>query len=346
MNKELLNKYLLEFKGVADEWLNNNIQIKHHNFFKRFYKKEKLENANWENFQEMGNYIHSFNSMALAKKRALGKPNVDISHYKKVLKYLLYSPDDLDLRIKNFLNNKEYDLPYFSLSSKSELIAQAFPDEYSMYNFRNKFGLKLLGIDKKEYKTSDPYTTYKNYAKIVLDIRSEYLNDVGHKSALPINLELDQFFSYLYEHYKDDELGDSKEQNIIHYWQIAPGKKARLWMSCLEKGIIRVGWNKLPDLSNIKTKEEFLAFFERYKPNSSGTQKKMLWNFLKMVKKGDKIIANKGKSDIVGVGTVLDSTYYMTRRVVNIGITRKLIGKLKNLLKFHRRINLAGRFYN
>ena len=297
-----LDDYLLDFKPKAEEFLKDNIQIKFHSFFQEFFKKENLEKAEWPDFQEMGNYIHSFNSMALAKKKALGNPNHPIQHYRDVLLFLIYGPDEISIRIKKFYQDKSLELRNFGNSVKSELVAHAFPESYGMFNFRDEEAIELLGIQKKSYAAASFYERYCNYYNLIQPIKEKYLTVVGHKSTLPINLEIDQFFSYLYEQY-----GKSHQ---ISYWQIAPGDQAFLWQDCFDRNIIRIGWDELGDVSDLNSKEEIEKKYFLTHPKGNKHSFGMFWRFYNDLKEGDYIIANQGKSKVVGVGIVKDSTYY------------------------------------
>lgn len=63
-----LQDYLIEFKAVAAEWFEGCAFIKdNYDFFTEFFKKENLIKVNWPDFQEIGNHIHAFNSMAMLK---------------------------------------------------------------------------------------------------------------------------------------------------------------------------------------------------------------------------------------------------------------------------------------
>ncbi len=308
-----LEDYLEEFKLKAESYLTDNIQIKFQSFFRKFFIKENLEKAEWKYFQEMGDYIHSFNSMAIAKKNALGRPNAPIEHYRKVFLYLLFdSNDNLALRVKNFFDNVDFDLPYFGNSAKSEIVAQAFPETYSMFNYRDEYALQLIGVNKDAYKGKTFYERYSKYIELLKPIRDKYLSIIGNISSLPINLEIDQYFSYLYETYYELETDSSSRE--ISYWQIAPAENARLWNECLANNNIRVGWDQLGDLSKLSSKKEIQKeYFDGYPDkNMHGNMHSfgMFWKFFNDVKEGDYIIANKGRSEIVGIGRVSDSTYY------------------------------------
>lgn len=96
------------------------------------------------------------------------------------------------------------------------------------------------------------------------------------------------------------------------YWQIAPGERARLWDSCLSQNIIRIGYNDIGDLSNVKSEAELREIYIKAMGKINNIDFSMLRNFVFNVKAGDHIIANKGKKGIVGIGIVDndDSIYF------------------------------------
>lgn len=63
------------------------------------------------------------------------------------LKYLLYSNDELDLRIHNLCFNPEFKLNQFKSSGTQELIGWVTPSKYPMRNDKADDALKLLGYE-------------------------------------------------------------------------------------------------------------------------------------------------------------------------------------------------------
>jgi len=63
------------------------------------------------------------------------------------LKYLLYSNDELDLRIHNLCYNPDFKLSQFKSSGTQELIGWVTPDTYPIRNDKADEALKLLGYD-------------------------------------------------------------------------------------------------------------------------------------------------------------------------------------------------------
>jgi 5-methylcytosine-specific restriction endonuclease McrBC GTP-binding regulatory subunit McrB len=94
------------------------------------------------------------------------------------------------------------------------------------------------------------------------------------------------------------------------YWKIAPGRNAVGWPEWREKGIASIGWPELGDISDI-SKTEFDKRAEecekkyRYKKRGMG----QVWTF-RLIKPGDRVIANAGQSKIVGIGTVAGGYRY------------------------------------
>lgn len=97
--------------------------------------------------------------------------------------------------------------------------------------------------------------------------------------------------------------------------KIAPGEGARLWQDCLEGGFICVGWDAVGDLSTFANKDEFrqafgVAYSLEYQGHESTVSRKAneLWTLMTL-EPGDKVIANKGTSEILAIGTVTDGGY-------------------------------------
>ena len=102
--------------------------------------------------------------------------------------------------------------------------------------------------------------------------------------------------------------------------KIAPDKRARLWKACLERRCIAVGWSDVGDLRRFRSLEELAAAMKReyYPGNPAMASKKAgeLW-LLTRLRSGDQVIANKGMSSMVGVGTVGRRAYSFGRRGVD-----------------------------
>lgn len=95
--------------------------------------------------------------------------------------------------------------------------------------------------------------------------------------------------------------------------KIAPGERARHWGDCLAGGFICVGWDEVGDLEQFDSKEAFREAFAEvfpYNGNQSQVTRKAneLWTLMDL-ESGDRIIANRGTSEVLAVGTVNDEGY-------------------------------------
>lgn len=97
--------------------------------------------------------------------------------------------------------------------------------------------------------------------------------------------------------------------------KVAPGENAQFWTECLQGGYICVGWDDVGDLREFESKDAFRARFEEqyrdtYKDNKSQIARKAkeVWT-LRELEAGDKVIANRGTSKVLAVGTVVEPGY-------------------------------------
>lgn len=99
----------------------------------------------------------------------------------------------------------------------------------------------------------------------------------------------------------------------IRVVKIAPGELAAKWSDCLEEGFICIGWDLVGDLSEYDSKEAFREAFREqypYSGNEAQVSRKAneLWTLMEL-EPGDKVIANRGTSEVLAIGTVNDEGY-------------------------------------
>ena len=207
-SNKLLETYLKEFSSIADDWFQRQDWFQEtFDFYINFFKENNIKNAEWDDFQELGKYIHAFKSMAIAKGNALGKPNLPIEEYRRIFSYIASEEDPINITINNLYKKYEGSavLPYFSNSSISEIIAYAFPNKYVVYNRRSVKALEILGINVTKVRAEKFGDTFKRYNGILTSVLEQYKEIVRQRTNTTIQLELDQFFSWLYETKKADK---------------------------------------------------------------------------------------------------------------------------------------------
>ncbi|MEU5462860.1 McrB family protein [Streptomyces althioticus] len=97
--------------------------------------------------------------------------------------------------------------------------------------------------------------------------------------------------------------------------KVAPGGDGSVWDECREGGYVAVGWDDVADLRSYADKDEFQAAFhaayaETYHGNRSRIADRAdeLWKLLSL-RPGDLVVANRGTSEILGVGRVTGDGY-------------------------------------
>lgn len=108
--------------------------------------------------------------------------------------------------------------------------------------------------------------------------------------------------NYLYERFM-------KNDTVV---KISPGANAISWERCFTNGEICIGWNELGNLTQYETFEELRHAIEAqgYYTNASTITKKAneIWDFYNL-EAGDIIVANKGISQLIGIGIVSERGY-------------------------------------
>jgi 5-methylcytosine-specific restriction enzyme B len=122
------------------------------------------------------------------------------------------------------------------------------------------------------------------------------------------------------------ELNELSNQQIGHFlypWhnprpsqrvvKIAPGERGMFWPDCLENSFICVGWDEVGDLGQYDSKESFREVFREHYPYNGvehqvSRKANELWTLIEL-QPGDIVIANRGVSEVLAVGTVNDTGY-------------------------------------
>ena len=113
---------------------------------------------------------------------------------------------------------------------------------------------------------------------------------------------------FLYEHF------DPRE-HVMH--KIAPGEGGRMWRDCLDNGWICVGWDEVGDLSQYTSDADLRDALDIALPGKSSQSNLTLARELlrfRDLRPGDRIVANRGTSEVLGVGTVVDGYAHVPER--------------------------------
>jgi len=152
-------------------------------------------------------------------------------------------------------------------------------------------------------KLSDkPFTTYKQTVSEIKDF-------FGSKA----------FYEISYEAYlnRSDEPKPVRQDDMsVKYWIIAPGRQATFWDEWQKEGIISIGWDKLGDLSQYKSKDEIVQKLQELEEGNESKDKAafMVHAFHKSIQQGDIVFVKKGTKKLVGYGKVISDYSYSPQR--------------------------------
>ncbi|HOB99446.1 MAG TPA: AAA family ATPase [Verrucomicrobiota bacterium] len=91
-------------------------------------------------------------------------------------------------------------------------------------------------------------------------------------------------------------------------WKIAPGESARLWEPLREHGYIGIGWPELGDLSSFRDRVECAEALKKAGLKTGGAT--TIEYFVHQAHVGDIVVANRGASEVVGLGTLTGDYRY------------------------------------
>ena len=98
----------------------------------------------------------------------------------------------------------------------------------------------------------------------------------------------------------------------VGYWKLAPGENARFWDDWRRDKYVSIGWSELGDISGL-SRGEFDARRDALLPGHPDWKAgglEQAWTFAH-IQEGDRVIANRGTTEVVGTGTVTGPYYFL-----------------------------------
>lgn len=97
--------------------------------------------------------------------------------------------------------------------------------------------------------------------------------------------------------------------SAIRYWKVAPGRNGIAWHEWRQRGIAAIGWPDLGDVSTLSEADFRARSKAKYDKDKRSAGPYQVWLF-RAIQPGDRVIANNGRTSILGVGTVTEGYRY------------------------------------
>ncbi|MBX3001154.1 MAG: AAA family ATPase [Caldilineaceae bacterium] len=201
---------------------------------------------------------------------------------------------------------REFDqLPYkgFQAGTLSPILNALRPDQFLIINNKsreaiNYFSDSAIGQSLREYPEAN-----RIGQQTVAALADQLLLEVApHLSPADT---FDMFSHWLRAikkfHYRN-----------VRYWKLATGTSGEHWPDWQEAGYASIGWPALGDIRGLSRSEYEERRNETIKhPDYTKTGCDQVWKFVNEVREGDRIVANRGKSVVLGIGTVVGDHFYV-----------------------------------
>ena len=230
----------------------------------------------------------------------------DKEKFRETLLYLLDEGIDIKERLNDVLKG-EHKIAGFGKAIATAFLMDFDLERYCLWNNKTDSGLSVLGWEVYEKKDSHG-AAYEKVLKA-----HQKLKELRPDLNLTF-LDTDLFLHTIAAEEEGQEIVNEiaggtipEDEDVHHYWQIAPAENARLWDDLRKNSIAAVGYSEMDlDLSG-KSEAEMLESFKQHYSDFSDMKTKinfrMLWNFVNL-KPGDRFVTNKGKKLLLGLGVV------------------------------------------
>lgn len=185
---------------------------------------------------------------------------------------------------------------YLALDSRNREFLGNFglPTDYQVLNY-DAYSDLLLQVMQKMESGEIPYPSFAEFS---YNAWKETLKADSKKSTDKKKLTSDK---------QEKKVQKDNSNSDIKYWIYSPGENASKWEWCQKNNMMCIGWSEMEDLSVFSSIDEIRSKMQiTYKnPKSSFKNDSLaVWEFVRVLKPGDIVIAKKGKTKIIGKGIV------------------------------------------
>ncbi|MFX0196313.1 MAG: AAA family ATPase [Candidatus Hodarchaeota archaeon] len=211
------------------------------------------------------------------------------------------NPVDLQAACEEFVS-----LPYskgFQAGMLSPILNALRPDDFILINNKSRRVINYFANTSYGHQLTDYPATNTTGSELIGKLAAEM-----HRLNGPDIRDQDLFdmFSHWLVAVKKFDFG------TVRYWKIAPGENAWNWDACREGGFIAIGWEALGDVSGLSRSDFEVRRDELVAKHDDWTKAgaDQVWKF-SQIKAGDRIVANRATTEVVGIGTVVGPYYFV-----------------------------------
>ena len=312
-------QYLGQFAERADAWFEANAGFSaYHAFFQHFFAPDHLAQLTWPDVQKVGQHLHAMQSNALARTRAFGNANHEMDYYREAFGYFARGNDPLAERLNRLRSSDSpIRLKYMGDSSLGEIAGQLFAADYSLLNERSRWAMGFLDLPAVKPKDTSLGHRFTAFSASVAPLVPLYERIVGRRTDWPVRLEVDQFFSWLYETQRLTEPPAVEvEEGTQTVWLIAPGAGGANWSECYDAGEITIGWGEVGDVRSFADLDALTdKMADLYSSDARPINRALAcWEFAHAIRVGDVLIAKKGRHTLLGAGYVTSDYRFEAER--------------------------------
>lgn len=210
----------------------------------------------------------------------------------------------------------------------SQYLFFRYPERYYLYKYTevNRFFTKFRSAKAIKYsKAIDRYLAFLDQFpevrsillsdRALVDTYDTWINSSALRDPNKTLMTFDFVFQTAIAIKPSDPTAPVEPSEPIgrRVWLYSPGDQAIHWDEFLQEGIMAVGWDELGDLREYASQEEILQRLsdDQEKPqNSLIVQAKACYEFAFEMQAGDTVYAKKGRSSIIGKGTIAGGYEY------------------------------------
>lgn len=266
----------------------------------KMFNPNNIDNLTAEDFKSFLSFNNNKHWSSL--ERLGNKITEDMEKLKKSLQILLDETNPIEKRIQRIRdkNSLEYH-KWLGVAYYTPILLVVYPKKYPVVNDIVKQALEKTGI-YPNYDSKPEWIAYPEVIPLIKDIVEK--NNLSFWQIDQIWYDIDQIDSI---NGNEKPIDPTTEPNL---WLVRAGERGQGVQTSLNNNCIRIGYDGLPGLHQIKIFNNFKEHFKKTHPGDSerrvGQVVPQIWDFMHNVKNGDFVILPlPQKLKLMAVGKVI-----------------------------------------